>query len=103
VLARLLGLRFGCAAGATAFALLFAVTGVASTGGGRASVCTVDGETGVAGPLEPSTDDCGDWGAGEAEGDAVGSVKAIVRAVYVLEKDWSMSVCDQKRRLVVLV
>ncbi len=29
------------------------------------------GETGVAGPLEPSAEDGGDWGAGEAGADMV--------------------------------
>ena len=84
VLARRLGLRLGwVAAGAAELAL--AAVGVASTGGGRASVWTVDGETGVAGPFEPSTDE-GDWGAGEAEGEAIGSVIAIEGCVY--SKRW---------------
>ena len=59
VLARRLGLRLGWA-GAVAATFAFASTfGVASTGGGRASVWTVDGDAGVDDPFEPS-EDCGD-------------------------------------------
>lgn len=86
VLARLLGLRFA-AAGAAGVAeeALGVVEPVeadaASTGGGRASVWTgAVGETGVAGPLEPSAEDGGDWGAGEAE---TGEEAEMVMAIQV--------------------
>lgn len=41
-----------------------------STGGGRASVWTGLGETGVAGPFESSVDEGGECGVGDAGGTA---------------------------------
>lgn len=95
VLARRLGLRFWAwpaaelvleLAGAEAASVCVFID---SVGGGRDRVWTWDGEIGVEGPLDPSAEDWGDWGAGEEEGEAAGMDIAIVQGVCGLGKEYN--------------